>query len=162
ALPSTPAPVAPAEAPPPAAEAPAAPAPQAVEPETVSLVTAPAPPTSTPIAPSPAPSPSPALGYTHARTLTFNPHLLRWVPAGAVVLIFFLQFFPWVGVFPGGVPAAWQNAWQAAFGSYGEERDMREMFQIYTPEELAKLNKDRSDKDKIKDNRPGVGLLTVF
>jgi hypothetical protein len=40
-----------------------------------------------------------------------------------VVLIFILQFFPWVGVYPGGVPLATQGAWGAAFAIVTPEGD---------------------------------------
>jgi hypothetical protein len=43
--------------------------------------------------------------------------VLQYVAPVCVVLIFFLQFFPWVGDYPGGVSVATQGAWGAAFGS---------------------------------------------
>jgi hypothetical protein len=50
--------------------------------------------------------------------------VLPWIAPVCLVLIFFLQFFNWVGVYPGGVPAAWQGAWGAAFGSLTTDPDL--------------------------------------
>jgi hypothetical protein len=47
--------------------------------------------------------------------------VLQWFAPAAVVLIFFLQFFTWVGIMPGGVPALTQGAWSAAFASWTRE-----------------------------------------
>jgi hypothetical protein len=134
APPPVPAPAAAPEAPPPPAPVPASPA------AAVATVTEPA---GVPPSPPPSTAAAPTMGYTKSYTMSFHPEVVRWVPAVAVVLIFILQFLPWVGVYPGGVPAAWQNGWEAAFGSYGEDHDMLDMFQF-------------------KDNRPGVNLLLIF
>ena len=101
------------------------------------------------------PTPTPSIGYTKAWTITLKPHVLQWFPAVSIVLIFILQFFPWVGVYPGGVPAAWQGAWGAAFADYGEDKDMSEPFHFTTPDEL------KEDKD-LKDNRPSASFLQIF
>jgi hypothetical protein len=63
-------------------------------------------------------------GYRKTCTLTFSPKWLMWIPLGAVVLIFILQFLPWVGVYPGGVAAIYQGAWGAAFGSVTVDEDL--------------------------------------
>ena len=42
----------------------------------------------------------------------------------ALFLVFILTFFPWVGVYPGGVADAWQNAWQATVGGYSIDPDV--------------------------------------
>ncbi len=171
----------PSAAPPPEPSPPGAPGPVpavAVAPETYGLQPdaaplpppphapgeAPAPPPSVPPAPpqpessqpvAPPPAPTSSIGYTKSWTGTVKPHVLQWVPAVSVVLIFILQFFPWVGVYPGGVPAAWQGAWGAAFADYGDDKDMRSLFQFTTDEEL------RDDKEK-KDNRPSANFLQIF
>jgi hypothetical protein len=62
-------------------------------------------------------------GYRKTCTLTFNPKWLMWIPSAAVVLIFILQFFPWVGVYPGGVHVESQGAWGAAFGKVTVDED---------------------------------------
>jgi hypothetical protein len=101
-------------------------------------------------------------GYQHKFVIWFSPRILQFVAPVAVLMIFVLQFFAWVGVYPGGVAAAWQNPWQAAFGFRPEEPDLKRIFAFTTDEEL-KDNKDISDpKDQVKDNRPGVSVLTIF
>jgi len=100
-------------------------------------------------------------------------------------LIFILQWFTWVSIAPGGVDAVTQNAWQAAFGGYTEDPNMKEALRqvlpntpflfhgIITEEEASKLKGDKKDKDKEKDkdkkaepevipNRPGISPLLLF
>jgi hypothetical protein len=101
------------------------------------------------------------MGYAQTRMITFSPRVLQWIPAACVVLIFIVQFFPWVGVYPGGVAAAWQGAWGIAFAAYGEEKDMDSVFRFTTDADLTK-SKDAKDDEKVKDNRPGVGVLMIF
>ncbi len=125
ALPPPPSLAEPAPPPPP-------PAPPVSHPDTYAvkqeLVTPPAPPPSAPSVSPPAPSTSavtssppppskPPVGYTRTRSVWISPRVLQWVPAVCVVLIFLLQWFTWVGVFPGGVAAYRQGAWSAAFGT---------------------------------------------
>jgi hypothetical protein len=105
----------------------------------------------------PPPSQPSTAGYQRVFTVTFSPKVLMFVPPAAVVLIFFFQFLPWVGVYPGGVPAVTQSAWGAAFGmSPTEDADMKSIFKIPTEDEIKK------DPDKVKDIRPGVNVLTIF
>jgi len=69
------------------------------------------------------------------------------VPLVCIVLIFFLQFFSWVGIYPGGVPLVSQNAWQAAFGlTPAPDKDLKDTFPI----------------SKEKETEPGVSLLLLF
>jgi hypothetical protein len=154
-LPSTPAvPPAPPEANPVAgsAETPAAPA-----------STGPAPPASASPEHTPAPSrpQSPqtsTAGYQKVFTVTFNPRVLMFIPPIAVVLIFFLQFFSWLGVYPGGVPAITQNAWQAAFAGYSEDHDLEKEFRIAPSEKELKEPPEKA----AKDFRPGASPLSIF
>ncbi len=101
---------------------------------------------SKPSAPAPSVSPLPPEGYQHTRTLCFSPKVLPWIAPACLLLVFVLQFFNWVGLYPGGVPADTQNAWQAAFGLYTPDPDV---------EPLLPALKD-------KDSQPGVSILTVF
>jgi hypothetical protein len=139
---------------------------------------------------TPAPKPAPSAGvtptpsrpsaspgeYTHRTRVTANERVLQWVPIACVVVIFFLQFLPWVGVFPGGVPAVTQSAWGAAFGGYTQDPDMAGLFEIIT-EEKARQNKEEAKKQapvpvqemlkgitmrKDVSNEPGVSLLCLF
>jgi hypothetical protein len=63
-----------------------------------------------------------------------------------LLLVFFLQFLNWVGLYPGGVPAVTQNAWWAAFGVPTIDGDMKSRVPFL-------------DDDK---NKPGVNVLTIF
>jgi hypothetical protein len=72
-----------------------------------------------PAKPSPEPSaatrPLPPEGYREVATLWFSPRVIHWFAPVGVVLIFFLQFFPWVGLYRADKSIGTQNAWQAAF-----------------------------------------------
>src|SRR5262249_25020445 len=87
------------------------------------------------VTPSPTPEPvsappaRPAIaGYLKVFSITFSPQVLQYFAPVAVVLIFVLQFFPWVGVYRGGTAAAAQNAWQATIGSSSPEEDLEPLF----------------------------------
>jgi hypothetical protein len=67
-----------------------------------------------PAAGAPAPTPG---DYAHRLSVHVNPHVLQWLAVVAVLTVFLLSFFPWVGRYPGGVPFVTQSAWQAAFGA---------------------------------------------
>ena len=58
-----------------------------------------------------APPPPPPEGYAHARVLTLNQRLIPFLAPAALGLIFLLTFFPWIGLYPGGVNAGTQSAW---------------------------------------------------
>jgi hypothetical protein len=49
---------------------------------------------------------------------------LQGIAVLAVVVLFVLSFFPWVGVFPGGVPVTTQSAWQAGFGGHSVDAEL--------------------------------------
>ncbi len=83
------------------------------------------------------------------------------MPPVAIVLIFILQFFTWVGVYPGNVAAVTQNAWQAAFGGYTEDKDMKGIYEVKTEEE-GKKTSETKDASKEVSNKPGWSLLTLF
>src|SRR5262249_7588456 len=75
------------------------------------------------------------------------------------VLIFILQFFPWVGIYPGGVPAVRQDAWDAAFGLARPDVDMGEF--------LAQVNDEAGEGKEGKAEGGGGfgghgGLLSLF
>jgi hypothetical protein len=122
-------------------------------------VTTPAPPppsstatTKTPPPPeAPAPSVAPPEGYTRTPTIWLSPKVLRYVPAVSLLLVFILQFFSWVGLYPGGVPGVTQSAWGAAFGLYTQDHDLDTV--------LPSMQK----ADKPEDNSiPGASVLTIF
>lgn len=154
-VPSLPAPTEPASPPPPPVSAPAAPAGEA---QPAFLASPPPGPPAAPalehaaepafkITPPPAASPPvsepPATTAaarsadattaqpTRHRTLVIRGRVLRWVPPLALLVIFFLQFFPWFGIYPGGVPAVTQNAWGAAFNlTPSSDPDMNAVFTL--------------------------------
>lgn len=81
--------------------------------------------------------------YARRFTLTIRPQFLPYVPAGALVVVFFLTFFSWVGSYPNSTPQFTQNAWQAAFSGFSD------------PFELI----DAEAKDKFS---PGVSFLVLL
>jgi hypothetical protein len=105
----------------------------------------PPPPPSTAIQPPP-PSlaPLPPQDYQHSATAWLSPKVLPWVAPVCLLLVFVLQFFDWVGLYPGGVPAATQNAWQAAFGGISKDGDL--------PQKALQGEK----------GSPGPSVLTIF
>ncbi len=112
--------------------------------------------TTIPSSPTPPPPPPPPLvpslfplptdSYRHTASLSINPRLLPWVAPVCLVLVFFLLFFNWVGLYPGGVPAATQNAWQAGFAGLSLDGDMADL--------VPALKEDKY--------KPGASVLTIF
>jgi hypothetical protein len=75
--------------------------------------------------------------------------VLQGLASAAVLLVFLLSFFPWVGLYPGGVPVVTQSAWQAAFSSEWTDKDYVEA--------LKTAGESRTAAD------PGAsGLLIVY
>jgi cytochrome b561 len=94
-----------------------------------------------PASPSVPPSPPPSPGeYTRTLSLGVNPNVLPWIAPVCLMLIFFLQFPSWGGVYPGGVPAAWQNAWQVAFGIYSFDPDLKDDYLRFLDDAKYKPN----------------------
>jgi hypothetical protein len=109
----------------------------------------PPPSTATTTTPPPSLAPLPAEDYQHSAAVWFSPKVLPWIAPACLLLVFILLFFNWVGVYPGGVPAVTQNAWQAAFGLSSLDGDMEEKYGSFL----------KDDKDKYK---PSVSVLTIF
>jgi hypothetical protein len=107
----------PSEAPPPPPPAPPPPAPPEPAKKDESILELPS-------APTPAPSPPPPGDYTRTYSMWVSPKVLQFVAPAAMLLIFILTFFPWVGLYPGGIMAVRQSAWGAAFGSYTADDDI--------------------------------------
>jgi hypothetical protein len=76
--------------------------------------------------PAPAGSPAPA-EYTRRWSAHLHPSVLQALAVLAVLGVFVLSFFPWVGRYPGGVPLATQSAWQAAFGSETVDDELQKL-----------------------------------
>ncbi len=77
----------------------------------------PAPPPRSPAAER-SPPPSPAPGYAHTRTLRLSPQVVPWIAPVCLLLLFGLLFFPWLGMYPGGVQVYSQTGWGIAFGGF--------------------------------------------
>jgi hypothetical protein len=86
--------------------------------------------------------------YKNKVAIYLSPDVIQWIVLGAMVLIFALSFFPWVGYGFGGVNLATQNAWGAAFGSYSVDSRLAD--------EGGPIPTD-SESDK-----PGINLILIF
>lgn len=98
--------------------------------------------------PPPPPPPLPPGEYTRKATIWFSPKVLQYVPAVAMVLLFILQMFPWVGVYFGGYSVVTQNAWGAMVGSQPpEENDLKSLFRWTSEQELNKEKESKEGKE---------------
>jgi len=101
----------------------------------------------------PAAAPEPVAGdYRHRVNVWLSPRVLPWIAVGALVIVFILMFFPWVGYYPGGVGVATQNAWQAAFGSCSFDPDLEKMPPL-------SISNEKGKEDRIQ---PGASVLLIF
>ncbi len=131
------------------------PAPPPVPPSTATTATGPS------LAPGTdaAGRPLPSLDYRGGFTLWISDKILRWVAPACLVVIFVLLFFPWVGIYPGGVPAVTQSAWSAAFAGRGD-RDL-DLKRFYLGEEPRK-EKDGESKDTKELHADWSPLLILY
>lgn len=84
---------------------------------------------------------------------------MQFVPAAALVLVFILHFFPWVGVYYGGIEVTSQGAWSAATGMAGKpDTDMSQFFSFVKD---AEAQEDFKDKN-ASGNDPQFSLLLFF
>jgi predicted Zn finger-like uncharacterized protein len=111
----TPAP-APAVPPPPAAPVPP-PVPETYVKESADVV----PPLEPPKLPEMPPPDRELSGFAHILSAPLEPHVIRWIPAGALFLVFILTFFSWNGLYPAGYAAFTQNAWDGLFASMNRD-----------------------------------------
>lgn len=125
-------------------------------PEPIVPVTAPTPAPAPPRKKEPAAAPTPAADagpppvtgdYQHRRSCTINTRILPWVATVCLGIVFLLQFFPWLGFYPGGTGVASQNAWQVAFGSYTVDSEYKSAFP------------PAADEDK---KFPAASILVIF
>ncbi|MFQ3593097.1 MAG: hypothetical protein SNJ82_07890, partial [Gemmataceae bacterium] len=90
-----------------------------------------------------------------------DPKILQFVPAVALVLIFVLHFFPWVGVYGGDYEITSQGAWGTALGATTRvDPDLSEFFKFKTDEEVR--NQPNWDEKTATGNNPQFSLLTFF
>jgi hypothetical protein len=92
-------------------------------------------------------------GYQRKYTIWFSPKYLQYVAPVALFLVLILTCFPWVGVYPGGVADAWQNAWQATVGGYSFDPDV-----VVAAPPFPKY----TEKDAEKSTEPGYNVLLIF
>ena len=92
-------------------------------------------------------------GYQKKYTIWFSPKYLQYVAPVALFLVFILTFFSWVGVYPGGVADATQNMWQAAFGGFSIEPDVK-----FVVDPFPKY----ADKNGEKSSEPNWDVLLIF
>jgi len=77
------------------------------------------------------PSRAPDLSeYRKVVTVPAKPEVVRWIPAAAMTLVFFLTFLPWNGIYPGGYPAYTQSAWQCLFGAVSHDPVAEQVMQF--------------------------------
>lgn len=89
-----------------------------------------------PAAPAPAPASTPT-GYAHTRSYVLKPTVLAWLPAVALLLVFLLMFFSWIGMYPAGNPVVTQSGWFAAFGGKDYPVDV---YQKTFPDEVKAID----------------------
>jgi hypothetical protein len=150
-------------------QAPAASAPEpafhAAPPEPPAPPPPPAPQSGGPSLPPPPPRPVAPGDYSHHVLIPANEKILQWVTPAALLIVFILQFFPWIGVYAGSVPLTTQGAWGAAFGSFTKpKKTLDEFFPAlrWTDDDVAAVNKSKGDSERVRDPRPGVSLLLLF
>ena len=105
----------------------------------------------------PYPVTPPPEGYQRKFTIWFSPKVLQYVAPVSVFFIFVLTFFAWTGIYPGGVAAVTQNAWQATFGMYGVDTDVGDPFSA--KEEARGFFFGMGDS---KPAAPGLNILLLF
>ena len=101
-----------------------------------------APPRSEPLAAS---NPTPSGGYGRTISLGMNPKIVPWIAPAALIVVFFLLFFTWVGVYAGSIGLYTQNAWQVAFG-------------FKSTDKVVEKVEPKSDEEEKKDSKAGGSL----
>jgi hypothetical protein len=69
-------------------------------------------------APLSPPIPPAPTGYEHEFVFGLNHLVVPWIAPACLALVFFLWFFPWVGLYPGDYSAYTQTPFQAIVGSF--------------------------------------------
>jgi len=71
-------------------------------------------------------------GYRKMYSIPMRADVIRWIPPGAMTLVFLLTLFPWNGMYPGGTSAYTQSAWQCLFGAFSSDPVAERLMQ-FTP-----------------------------
>ena len=65
----------------------------------------------------------PAVDTGPRHSLSISPRLITWLAPFSLIVVFVLMFFPWVGMYPGGIGVVTQSGWGVAFGSTSVDKD---------------------------------------
>lgn len=103
----------------------------------------------------PAP-PAPPGDYTRAFAVWISPRVLQWIAPAALLFVFILTFFSWVGDYPGGFPVTTQSAWGAGFGGWTSDGNVA---QLSPPVEVGG---EAVPFVNARDRKPGASVLTIF
>jgi hypothetical protein len=112
---------------------------------------------------NPLPRPSSAVSTELSESIScvFDPKILQYVPAAALILIFVLHFFPWVGVYVGGYEITSQGAWGIAVGASSRiPPDLNDFFEFKTDKQVREQK--GWDEKNASGNDPQFSLLTFF
>jgi hypothetical protein len=168
ALPQTPGTL-PAAAPPPAPPSAALPAGYglAAEPQPATVGPAPAPqpaapsrsvaepPQPAPTSPPPPPPPAVA-GHTHTFSVPLSARVIPWVAPVALLLVFVLTFFDWVGVYAGDEALYTQSAWRVTFGGVSTSDAAENTKSFFPGYGAVRTAREFAPQ---KEDRPGISFL---
>jgi hypothetical protein len=104
-------------------------------------------------------------GYANTCAMTFSPAVIQYIPAVSLFLIFVLSFFTWVGIYPGGIPAATQGPWSAAFGMLTVDADLtggEREFKVVTAKDVQDAKDAKDAKDLPVSTEPSASVLILF
>ena len=113
------------------------------------------------ISPPPRPSSASSTEPSESIGCVFDPQILQYVPAAALIFIFVLHFFPWVGVYVGGYEITSQGAWGIAVGATSRiPPDLNDFFEFKTDKQVREQK--GWDEKNASGNDPQFSLLTFF
>lgn len=87
-------------------------------------------------APIPPPPPPPPAGPLRVFAYTLNPQVVVWMTPIALLVLFFLLWFTWTGIYPGGKAAYTQSAIQMTYKSFSTDAAIDKVMELE-----SKLNK---------------------
>jgi hypothetical protein len=108
------------------------------------------------------PAPPPAADGLAEAGFALSPKALVWVPAGALTVAFLLTFFPWAGLYPGGVATFTQLPWQALVGGMSDNAGLPAELLTGGPSVTEKLSAElRNDEARLAAHL-GANLLLLL
>jgi hypothetical protein len=96
---------------------------------------------------------APPPGYTHSATFRVNPVVVPWIAPVALLLFFFLLFFPWCGAYPGGYGVYTQNGWQGLWGGFSADA---------VGQKVLKQDKDQDVTNEVRPSTLSILFLVLF